>query len=127
MDDSFICIRETVLFRIFFFEFQSEIDLISSGTQMPQKNYPHKTVLPLLPTVENGGPHGSLGASITADESNKPEGESHGFPSSVVLRAMAAVTTRATWFKLGEYLLPLFHGSLSPLPPSLMALFLGDF
>lgn len=40
--------------------------------------------------------YGSLEASVSADESNKPEGEGHGPPSSVFLRAMAAVTAWAT-------------------------------
>lgn len=85
--------RTSVLFRVFsFFKIQSEIDLTPTKAQMLQKNEPHKTFLLLLPAVEGRGTHGSLGASVTTEESNKPEGEVPGSPSSVFLRAGAAVT-----------------------------------
>lgn len=71
--------------------------------------------------------HGSLGASVSADESNKPEGEGHGPPSSVFLRTMAAVTAWATWSNPGLHLLPLPQDTLSPLPLSLMPFTRRDF
>lgn len=79
------------------------------------------TFLLLLLTEEGGAAHGSLGASITVDEGNKPESEGHRPSSSVFPRAMPAVTARATWLNPGLHLLPLSQGASPPLLLSLMA------
>lgn len=70
------------------------------------------TFLLLLPTVEGREAHDSLGASITADESNKPEDEGHGFSTSVFPRDMPAVIAWATLPNPGVHLLPLSQEAL---------------